>query len=300
MKRVAEFFKRLWERILNPSIVQAIIVSVVGCAFIAVAVVLSLAGVGDAGAYCCYALALLALIYIIYIFIYGYPRVKQRTLEFAKRYEFTENLVENYGYRTMVLTCVSIALNAIYGIYNAALAAHYMSLASALLAAYYLLLGALRGGLIYTTREKGELIPEKERRKKSIKSYINCGIFLIVFTLLIVGAMVRLTIFGGDGQSVYLIFVSGVYTLVRFSFAVLNINKAKKYSDFGTKALRNINFADALVALYSLQMSVVSAYGEGDNLQIFNAVTGGAVCVIMIVMSVHMVVNGRRAFLKEE
>ena len=268
---------RLWHRILNPSLVQAAIATVIGSALIAVAIVLSMSGTNDIGAYVCYYLSLLALVYIGYIVYYGYPRVKQRTLEVASRYEFTANLVKNYGYRTMVVAGASIFLNAIYAVYNGAIALHYSSLWSALFAVYYVLLCALRGGILTGTRRKGnEGKTDGERRLHVINLYIRSGMLLIVFTLLIIVGIVRLAVAGsGVQQSQYLIYVSAIYTFVRFGFA------------------------DALVALFTLQMSMTSAFGGGgDFSRIIGMVTGSSVCAIIIFMGIYMIVVGKRALRK--
>ena len=274
MSRIKQFFMRLWHRILNPSLVQAAIATVIGSALIAVAIVLSMSGTNDIGAYVCYYLSLLALVYIGYIVYYGYPRVKQRTLEVASRYEFTANLVKNYGYRTMVVAGASIFLNAIYAVYNGAIALHYSSLWSALFAVYYVLLCALRGGILTGTRRKGnEGKTDGERRLHVINLYIRSGMLLIVFTLLIIVGIVRLAVAGsGVQQSQYLIYVSAIYTFVRFGFA------------------------DALVALFTLQMSMTSAFGGGgDFSRIIGMVTGSSVCAIIIFMGIYMIVVGKRA-----
>lgn len=295
MNKVKLFFKRLWHRVLNPSIVQASIATVVGCIFIAAAIVISMSGVHDVGAYVCYALSLAALLYIGYIIFYGFPRVKQRTIEFASRYEFTDSLIKNYGYRTMAITCFSIALNAIYAVYNGAIAAHYLSWGNMLVALYYLSLCALRSGMIVGTRNNGRATSADERRMKSIKIYFSCGILLIVFTLLIVASMIILTVFDNESRSQYLIAGSGIYTFIRFIFSLYNIGRARKYRDFSTKALRNIGFADALVALYSLQVSLLGAYGDETAVTLSGAVSGTLVCVIIIFMGIYMIISGRRA-----
>ncbi len=298
MDRITRFFKSLWHRVINPSIVQAVTAIIIGSIFIAAAVVLSLSDTSDIGAYFCYAFAFLSLVYIGYIICYGYPRVKQRTLEFAAKYTFTSNLVKNYGYRTMVMACASIALNALYAIYNGALAIHYWSVWCSLLAVYYLLLCILRGGLLTGTRVKGnEHLTPSERAEQNIKLYVNCGIFLIVFTFLIIGAIVRIAVAEGNPRAGtgFPIFVSGLYTFIRFGFSAYNIRKAKKWQDFGTRALRNINFADALVALFSFQVSLTSVFGEGQSNRVLNMATGVAVCGIIVFMGIYMIAAGRRA-----
>ena len=303
MGRIKRFFKLVWHRLLNPSIIQAAMAFVICCAFIAVAVVLSLSGKNDVGAWFCYFFALLTLVYIGYIVYYGYPRVKQRTLEFAARYEFTENLVKNYGFRTIVLACVSLALNAIYSIYNAAVALHYSSLWSGLFAIYFVLLCALRGGLLTgTRRKKGENLSPEERRVRDINIYVRCGILLIVFTFLIVAAIVRITVSGGgERQSQFLVYASALYTFIRFGFAVHNIRKAKRWDDYVTKALRNINFADTIVALFTLQAAMNASFGGAEDLgRAFSLAAGLIVCGAIVFMGAYMIVAGRRALKKED
>ena len=305
MKRLLLYFKRLWQRVLNPSVVQAAIAFVVGCIFIAAAIVLSLNGINDVGAYFCYFFALLSLVYIGYICVYGFPKVKQRTLEFAARYEFTSNLVKNYGYRTVVIACASVALNAAYAVYNSAVALHYSALWNGLFAVYYILLCALRGTFLMDKRKKARALTKDVRAGLSAKKYVRCGIWLIMLTLLIVANIVSMSVAGaGRRQSGYLVIAAALYTFVRFGLAVRNIRKAKKQDDFSIKALRNIGFADALVALFVLQTSMLVSFGENHAgyaafSRTMGIATGTAVCAIMVFMGIYMIVSGRRA-LKDE
>ena len=305
MKKLKNFLLNMWERLLNPSIIQAVIAVVVGSAFIAVAVVFSLGHAYGFVAYIFYALAMLSLVYIGYMVWYGFPRVKQRSLEFCQRYEFTSRLVENYGFRTFVIACASLVLNALYAIYNGAVALYYLSVSSGVFALYYILLCILRGCTLTGARRRSssELAPA-ERRERSVVSYCRCGIFIVAFTAVIVVAVVRTMLSSHETrQSQHLIYVYALYTFVRFGFAVYNVVKVKKMDDYTSKALRNINFADALVALFTLQTAMMHAFGqEGDA--VFNramgALTGGAVCAILMFMGIYMIVSGRKALKEEE
>ncbi len=297
MEKLKNFFKTVWTRIINPSIVQIISAVVAGTAFIAVAIVLSINGVGDIGACVCYVLAFISLVYIVYIIFYGYPRVKQRTLEFASRYQFTDNLVKNYGFRTMVIACASLALNALYAIYNGAIALHYASVSSAVFAAYYLLIAILRGSVLTGARTGGnEDLTQEERRVRSINLFVRCGIFLIVLTCLVLVAMVRSVLSeSAQNRSVYLVIASAAYTFIRFALAIHNIRKAGKSDDYGTKTLRYIGFADAVVALYVLQISLTSSNGSDSFNRIMTTAFGNAVCAVIIILGIFMIVKGRCA-----
>lgn len=301
--KIRKFFSRLWHRALNPSVMQAVVAVIVGCAFIAAAVVLAASGENSAWSVICYVPAFLSLAYIVYVVCYGAPRVKRRTLEFAQRYDFTRNLVKNYGYRTVVLSCASLALNAVYAIYNGAVALHYLSLWSALFALYYVLLCALRGWLLMGKRsKKGTELSLESLRAYNIKLYVRCGLSLIAFTLLIVAALVRIVVSSGaPAFPHHLIYASALYTFVRLGFAVYNISKARKQNDFGARALRNVNFADALVALFVLQTSMNAAFGGGESFsRSMAAAFGTLVCAAIVVMGIYMIVSGRHALKTED
>lgn len=51
-----KLFKKLWERLINPSLVQVIFAVVFGSVFIAASIILTLRGYSHVGAYICYAI----------------------------------------------------------------------------------------------------------------------------------------------------------------------------------------------------------------------------------------------------
>ncbi|MGN0814742.1 MAG: hypothetical protein ACI4MH_05895 [Candidatus Coproplasma sp.] len=295
-----KFLKRFWKKLLNPSLIQGIAALWIGSVFIAAAVVLTLRNASSIGAFVCYAFAALSLAYIIYIFVYGIPRVKAHTLEFAEKHEFTHNLIKNYGFRTMVFAFGSLVLNVLYCIYNGAIAAYYFSLWYWALCAYYLFLSIMRGGLIIGTgKDKRNFgLTQEERELRAHKKYTVCGVLLIVFTLVVVLGIVRLTVFEqNETGSFHLIYVTAVYTVIRMVLAGKNLFKARKGGDPITQALRNVSFADALVAMLSLLAAILSAAGGGVKATALNAVLGNAVCVIIMVIGIRMVIKGRRALI---
>lgn len=292
-----KFFKKLWKKIINPSLLQGALAIWIGSVFIAASIILTLRDYRDAVVYVCYALAAVSLAYIVYVVIYVVPRVKTRTLEIAEKYEFTHNLVVNYGFRTMAVACGSLVLNVLYCIYNGAIAIYYYSLWYSVLCAYYLFLSVMRGGLIFGTRrdKRSVELSEDERSVRAIKKFIGCGALLIIFTLLVVMGIVRLTIYEkNESPSPHLIYATALYTFIRMGFAIKNLVKARKGGDFVTQALRNIGFADALVAMLSLQTAMMSAFGNGGS-STSSALLGGAVCAAIIFIGIRMIIKGRRA-----
>jgi hypothetical protein len=194
-----------------------------------------------------------------------------------------------------------MALNTLYAIYNASIAIYYYSVWSALLALYYLALSAMRGGLIFgdRRRKKRARINNEQVQDKGIKIYLRCGIYLIVFTMIIVGGMVRLIIAErNEERSFYLIYVTALYTFIRVIWGIHNGIKAKRVDDFITKSLRNINLADALVSILALQTAMLAAFAKGQHMQWANLLTGVFVCVFLLGMGIYMIINGKEALRK--
>ncbi|MDE5548743.1 MAG: hypothetical protein K2J13_00670, partial [Clostridia bacterium] len=128
-------------------------------------------------------------------------KIKQRFLEWSKKYEFTDNLVRNYGMRTIVFAIGSFAISLAYGAYNITLSALERSIWYGVLAGYYILLAFMRGGVVFYHQKKrkrekiGKFSGEKARQ---IKKYRDCGVLLIVMTFALSFAVLQMV---ADGKS---------------------------------------------------------------------------------------------------
>lgn len=73
--------------------------------------------------------------------------------------------------------------------------------------------------------------------------------------------------------------------------------KARKGISILLKTLRNINYADALVSLLSLQTALLSAFGQesGAMIPITNALTGAGVCLMIFALGIYMVRKSENA-----
>lgn len=90
---------------------------------------------------------------------------------------------------------------------------------------------------------------------------------------------------------------NAAYTFYKMTMAIYNLIKARKFNDPTVQALRNINFADACMALVSLTVILLSTFGEPDadsGLIILKALVGFAACAVIIAMAIRMVVVGHK------
>lgn len=298
--------KKIVDALKRPPVWLTVIIYLLTLIFIALALIFTfveLEGVGwQILAYACYALAAVSLAYAVYTSVICASKIKKSFKRVINKYEFTRNLSQNYGARTVVFTTVSFLISVAYGAYNFTLSALERSVWYGVLAAYYILLACMRGGVISHHRKKHN----KEKRGiaveneyvKQVKRYRNCGVMLILMTFALSIAVLQMVLINRSfTHSGLMIYVSATYTVYKVTMAIINIVKAKKQSDMTVQALRNINMADAFVSILTLQTSMLVAFnqdGGGLSPSAFNGATGAVVCAAIFALGIFMIVKANK------
>ena len=88
-----------------------------------------------------------------------------------------------------------------------------------------------------------------------------------------------------------MIYASAAYAFYKIIMALYNLVKARKQSDFKIRAVRNINFAYAAVSVLALQTAMFQAFSPEADVSLYNAVTGGAVCLLIVALGAFMFVQ---------
>lgn len=244
--------------------------------------------------YLLYLLSAVALGYTVYTIVY-FVRVGVRAG--AKKHALLGRFVNDFEFRTLVFAVVSFCVTLCYAAFDGLIAALEVSVWYAGLAVYYGLLALMRGGVLINHRytQKYVLI-EEERRKKDASVYRFCGIFLILLTLALSGAIMQMVrqnrLFSYAGTSIY---AAALYAMVKIVMAVVNLFKAKKRENLTVQAFRSISFSEALVSILALQTAMLAILNEGDTGNaVSNSFLGAAVSIIIIVMGVFMIRKGNR------
>ena len=87
------------------------------------------------------------------------------------------------------------------------------------------------------------------------------------------------------------------YTFTTMTLAVVNVIKYRRYESPIMSAARVISLASALVSILSLETAMLTAFGEPGNdsfRQIMTAITGSAVCLLVLAMAVYMVIHSTK------
>lgn len=249
-----------------------------------------------------YALAAVALAYTVYSLIYAIPKIKRELIARLRKNKYADSFISDYGIRTLIFAVISVVINVANIVINGVTAISDFSIWYACMTAYYLVLGLLRGGILFFGRKIA--IRNKENKLSADiaknKMYLGCGIYLLVSEIVLVFAVTQIIQDDSHIQTNMILAIAvAAYTFYKFTLAIINIVRAKRFRDPAVQCLRNINLVDALVSMLSLEITLIAATGSGENMTVMNAVTGGAVCAFNVVLGVIMIIQAAKK-LKEQ
>lgn len=230
---------------------------------------------------------------------------------FTRNNRIASTLIKDTRLRTVLTTVPGMGFNLIYAVFNGAVGIISHSAWCGSLAAYYMLLCAMRflsvsyARKIYdgklkillkkikmNKRNNNRDVDEGSLEIRAWKVYRNCGIMLSVSSFALGGTVIVLV--SGQGGKSYpglMIYAVATYTFYKLTMAVINMVKARKENSLLLTTLRNINYADALVSLLSLQTAMFAAFGQnsGEMIPVTNALAGAGACIMIFVLGVYMV-----------
>lgn len=245
-------------------------------------------------AYVLYGVAALSLAYSVYRFVIVAHKIKNKIKDILNSFYFTRKLMQNYGFKTVIFATVSLFVTLLYSIYHQVLAIWLSSIWNGALFIYYLALVLLRAVILFRRRKKN--LDETQHKILTNEIYRGCGIAIICLVLALSGAILMMVRDGkGFTHPGLTIYVAAAYTFYRITMSIINAIKAKRHDDATIKALRHVGFADSLVALLSLQTSLLSTFGGGVDTGLYNALTGAGVCIVIAAIGVWSIIDANRS-----
>lgn len=129
--------------------------------------------------YILYAITAFASVYSVWTIIIYSTKIKQLITETLKKYKFTNNLLSNYGYRTVILSAISLLLNLTYVIFLGTFAIISKSFWYISITTYYLVLSIMKMTIFYSNKKHNSL-------EKQLATFRFCGIMFIFFNYSII------------------------------------------------------------------------------------------------------------------
>ncbi len=244
-------------------------------------------------AYTSFGLAAVSLAYSVYTIVIYAPALKDRVYNLLMSNRLSRTVMENWGFRTILTSTFALAMSIFNSVLNAYLGISERSIWFGALAAYYIFLALMRSGLLVYHRTKKDYETEGLTRAKR---YMLCGILLLILNAALSSAIAQM-IFDDRGFSYkdWLIFAFAAYAFYKIIMAVRNAIKARRQDDLTIQAIREINLVDAAVSILALQTALLHTFGDGSiDISLFNTLTGSAVSIFSIGLSIMMIVRGHK------
>ena len=195
---------------------------------------------------------------------------------------------KDLAFRGSISIYQGIAVNLFYVAFRIMAAIRYASVWFLSMSVYYLVLGGLRAYLIVYYRRR---TPELERR-----CYHTTAWFLFLLNIPM-GGMIVLMVRTDSGFSYpgYVIYLSALYTFYTMITSAINLIRFRRLGSPILSAAKVLHFVAAMMSILGLQTAMISRFSEnGENYRrMMNAITGGFVYGIVILIAIYMLLHGR-------
>ena len=290
--------KMFFQKLLHPS--KWVLIFVPPLSFAALIFIFATQTTRSASAYMIYCMSA----YSLTIWLAALPRLikEMKTAIMTSRFmrkvsssKITGRYLNDLAFRGNVSIYQGMAVNAFYVVFRIVARIRYASVWFISMAVYHLVIGGLWAYLVVCYRRRD---PELERRCYHTTAWL---IFLLNIPM---GGMIVLMVrtnsaFSYPGSIIYL---SALYTFYTMVTSVLNLVKFRKLGSPILSAAKVLNFIAAMMSILGLQTAMISRFSEnGESYRkMMNAITGGFVYGIVILIAVIMLLHSRKTRKKVE
>lgn len=287
--------KDLWEKVKKPKKWFSILYIILTLAVIAATIVLLCLNLSNTWyAYILYGVSAIVLTYAVYIVVYFVPDMRNATIKMLRKSKLLSEMLDSYGYRSFVFASFSFIINICFAIFQAVIAILSRSIWYGALATYYIVISSIRGGIIAVNRKR-KTKNNQYTEIQQIKSYRNCGIYIVMLNFVFVAAIAQMALTDSGFQYAGLmIYVMATYTFYKAAMAIYNLIKAKKFNDYTLQSIKNLSLVDALVSVLALQTALLSEFSPGYSQLLPNSLTGAGVSLFTIGIGIYMIIKGNK------
>ena len=292
-------FHSLWKKILNPPTWAKVLTFIITLLSATLSLVMVALGLENGAlaiiAYILFGIAGISLTYSVYLIIPLFPKMKSGIIAWMEKHEFTHLLLRNFGFRTVIFAIGSFLMSLLFSGFNAYMGIKNRSIWYGALAAFYIALAFLRGGVLaYHKSRIGKKMQNDEYVKAKV--YRNSGIITLILNIALSSAIAQMIF--SDAHFTYMgwtIFAYAAYAFYKITMSIISFIRAHKQDDLTVRAIRNINLVDSLVSILALQTALLTMFSEGEvNISIFNTFTGIVVSLLSVGIGIYMIASANK------
>lgn len=288
-----EKWKRIFTKILYPPIWLMILLTVVSA--VALSAVFIKGWNESPVAYVVYVLSFYTLMVLTLFFAMVLPKRYKEMKQKVYDHPLGNRYMTDAAFKVRISLFVSLGINLAYSVFHLGSGFYYRSLWIGAIAVYYILLSMIRFVLLYHMERKKDAGMIEEYH-----SYRITAVLMMCSNLTLSGIVLNM-ILGKKTPAVSDVFVitSATYTFYILTVSIMDLIKYRKYKSPVMSAAKAIRFAQALVSLLSLEASMLVQFGDDESYRrLMLALTGAAVCVIVVSMSIYMIAHATKEIKK--
>jgi len=220
-----------------------------------------------------------------------------RLKNYLCKYEPIDRYFSDIEFKTKVSLYLSAASNTFYAVTKLVTGVFYHSVWICTLAVYYIMLTMMRYFLLSKKKNK-----KVGNTLAGLKKYRICAVVILAMNAALTG-MIILAIHHDEGftYNSFLIYIIAVYDFYMIISAIKNLIQYRKYKSPVLSATKVISFATSLISMLSLEMAMMTQFGNPEKKLFKNtmlAATGGMISLIFVIMSVYMLVKSTKRIRK--
>lgn len=207
---------------------------------------------------------------------------------------------EDYHTRTLMSAAASFGCTAIFALYNSYLGLCHGSVWHGSIGVFYLLLMAVRG-MILLTEHRNRSREEGEQDRCRRRTFLVSSFLLLVLDLSLMLPIAMMVVLDKPvSMGLIPAIAMAAYTTWKITMASLHICRQRRRSggNILVAELRTVNFIDALVAILTLQntLIMVKRTGTGENSILpVSAASSAVIYVVIVVITLRMLRRGLRS-----
>ncbi|MBP3421118.1 MAG: hypothetical protein J6K37_02470 [Lachnospiraceae bacterium] len=193
----------------------------------------------------------------------------------------------------------SMAFNGCFAVFKIVMGVLYQSKWLFAMAGYNVILSVMRFLLVWRDQAKRNIESEEKRKEDGLHSYMVCGWLMLLLNIAI-SVIVAMVVYENHAIAYpgYMIYAIAAYTFACLTIAIINMVKYRDRHIPVFSAVKRIEFAKAVVSIFTLQVAMITQFGSSDGMdtKMANAATGTAVCVVITVMAVLMLIGAKKDY----
>lgn len=282
-------WKKFFNKILYPPIWLMIIFAIISA--VSVPLIFLMGWDESPIAYAVYVVAFYAVMTLSLFFAIVLPKRYKEIKQKVYNHPLGNKYMTDATFKVRISLYTSLAINLVYSAFKLVSGIYYSSLWIEAFAIYYILLSVIRFVLLHHMERKKDAGIIEEYRSYRVSAVlmmlINLTLSCIVLSMIVQNK--------SAAYSDVFVITSATYTFYILMVSLIDLFKYRKYESPVISASKAIRFAQALVSLLSLEASMLVQFGNDESYRrLMLAISGAAVCALVLFMSVYMIVKANK------